>query len=328
MITHRSMLFLAVALVLGILNPTHAQESAPFPTKPVRIVVPYTAGGNTDAIARAIAQKLSEIWKSPVIVDNKPGASSLLGTAEVVRAAPDGHTVLANISLIVQNTFSRDKPPFDTFKELQPLIAATETPMYFVASRQEDKLPASLNDFIKDANARPSAKSFASFGNGSTGHLLMLSLERSTSADITHVPFKGGSEIIIQLLNGQVSSSFLPYSVIAPHLSSGKLKILAVTGAARSPYAPDVPTFEEVGIKGFTASQWNGYFVSRRTPPAIYKKLVTDFDAAIRSPEIAAKLKQLGLSPVGGTPEKFQAMIDQDFELTRTALRESKLKLD
>lgn len=327
--TRRTLLLAAIAC-LGA-GATHAQDTAaafPLPGKTVRIVVPYTAGGNTDAIARTLGTKLSEMWKTTVIIDNKPGASSLLGTGDVVRAAPDGYTVLANISLIVQNTFRKEKPPFDTFKELQPLIAATETPMYFVASRQDDQLPATLSDFIRGAKSKPGAKSFGSLGNGSTGHLLLLGLERDTSTDITHVPFKGSSAIIVDLLNGQVSSSFLPYSVIAPHLSSGKLKVLAVTGATRSPFSPDVPTFEELGTKGFTASQWNGYFVSRRTPPAVFKKLVADFDAAIKSPEVTAKLKQLGLTPVGGTPERFQTMIDLDFDLMRAALKDNTLKLD
>ncbi|WP_341892020.1 tripartite tricarboxylate transporter substrate binding protein [Variovorax sp. YR752] len=321
--------FLATAVMLATTATAMAQQATVgFPSRPVRIVVPYPAGGNTDAIARTIGMKLSEIWKSPVIVENKPGANSMLGTGDVIRAASDGHTILANISLIVQNTFAKDKLPFDTFKELQPLIAATETPMYFVVGRKDGKISASLEVFLQEAKSKPGAKSFGSFGNGSTGHLLLLGLERSTSADITHVPFKGSADVIVQVLNGQVSSTFLPYSAIAPHLATGKIKILAVTGNARSPFSPDVPTFEERGIKGFTASQWNGYFISRRTPLAITQKLVADFDAAIRSPEVSAKLKQLGLSPVGGTPEKFEAMIDQDFALTRAALKDNKLKFD
>lgn len=302
-------------------------QAASFPDRPVRIVVPFPAGGNSDAIARTLALQLSQIWKQPVLVDNKPGADTLIGTSDVVRSPADGYTILSNISLIVQNTFTK-KMPFDTFKELKPLIAATETPMYFVVGRQEKNaaMPQTLDQFIRSAKADPGALSFGSFGNGSTGHLLLLALQKSASIEITHVPFKGNSDVIVQLLNGQVSSSFLPYSAVAPHLPSGKIKILAATGAQRPPLSPDVPTFEELGVKGFTSSQWNGFFIAEKTPTAIAQKLSLDMNAAIRTPEVAAKLKALGLTPAGGTPEQFQTMIDRDVDLIRTALRDGHLK--
>lgn len=298
-----------------------------FPARPVRIVVPFPAGGNSDAIARTIALQLSQIWKQPVLVDNKPGADTLIGTSDVVRSPADGHTILSNISLIVQNSFTK-RMPFDTFKELKPLIAATETPMYFVVSRQERNatVPQTLDQFIRSAKAEPGAISFGSFGNGSTGHLLLLALQKSASIEITHVPFKGNSDVIVQLLNGQVSSSFLPYSAIAPHLPSGKIKVLAATGEQRPPLSPDIPTFEELGVKGFTSSQWNGFFISAKTPAAVAHQLSLDMNAAIRSPEVEAKLKALGLTPVGGTPERFQTMIDKDVDLIRAALKDGQIQ--
>lgn len=302
-------------------------QAVRFPDRPVRIVVPFPAGGNSDAIARTIALQLSQIWKQPVVVDNKPGADTLIGTSDVVRAPADGYTILSNISLVVQNSFTK-KMPFDTFKELKPLIAATETPMYFVVGRPEKTgaMPQTLDQFIRSAKAGPGTLSFGSFGNGSTGHLLLLALEKSAAIEITHVPFKGNSDVIVQLLNGQVSSSFLPYSAIAPHLPSGKLKILAATGEQRPPLSPDIPTFEELGVKGFTSSQWNGFFVSAKTPAAVFQKLSVDMNAAIHSPEAAAKLKTLGLTPAGGTPERFQTMIDKDANLIRAALKDGHLQ--
>jgi tripartite-type tricarboxylate transporter receptor subunit TctC len=263
-----------------------------------------------------------------VVVDNKPGADTVIGTSEVARAAPDGHTILSNISLIVQNSVTKEKLPFDTFKELRPLVAATETPMYFVASQSGDSPPKSLEEFLKAGRARPGALSFGSFGTGSTGHLLLLALERSASVDITHVPFKGNSDVIVQLLNGQLSSSFLPHGAIAPHLAGGRIRALAATGERRPAIAPQVPTFEELGVKGFTASQWNGFFVSAKTPAATLARLTRDFDRAIHSPEVSGKLKSLGLTPVGGTNEQFQAMIEKDFELIRAAVRSGQFKTD
>lgn len=302
-------------------------QAGSFPDRPVRIVVPFPAGGNSDAIARTLALQLSQIWKQPVLVDNKPGADTMIGTSDVVRSPANGYTILSNISLIVQNTFTK-KMPFDTFKELKPLIAVTETPMYFVVARQEKSgaMPQTLEQFIGSAKAGPGALSFGSFGNGSTGHLLLLALQKSASIEVTHVPFKGNSDVIVQLLNGQVSSSFLPYSAVAPHLPSGKIKILAATGEQRPPLSPDVPTFEELGVKGFTSSQWNGFFIAEKTPAAVAQKLSLDMNAAIHTPEVAAKLKALGLTPAGGTPEQFQTMIDKDVDLIRTALRDGQLK--
>jgi tripartite-type tricarboxylate transporter receptor subunit TctC len=324
----RSLLVGVLAAVAGVASAqTAAGGTSDFPSRAVRLVVPFPAGGNSDIIARTLAIKLSQMWNQPVIVDNKPGADTFIGTSDVVRAPADGHTILSNISLIVQNSVTK-KLPFDTFKELRPLIAATETSMYFVASAQSDAAPKTLAEFVQQAKARPGTLSFGSFGTGSTGHLLLLTLQRTTSIDVTHVPFKGNADVVIQLINGQVTSSFLPYSAIAPHVAAGKIRILAATGDKRPAITPNVPTFEELGVNGFEASQWNGFFVSAKTPPAIMAKLTRDFDAAIRSPEVAAKLQNLGLSPVGGTPEKFQAMVDKDFDLVRAAIASKQLKLD
>ena len=315
---------------LGLHPAAFAQPetSAGFPQRSVRIVVPFPAGGNSDIIARTLANRLSQMWSQPVLVDNKPGADTVIATSEVARAAPDGHTILSNISLIVQNTVTKKKLPFDTFKDLKPLIAATETPMYFVVSQATHNSPKTLAEFLRKAKEQPGAVSFGSFGPGSTGHLLLLALERSAAVEITHVPFKGNSDVIIQLLNGQVTSSFLPYSAIAPHLPGGKIRILAATGNSRPTMSPDVPTFEELGIKGFSASQWNGFFVSERTPAAVLAKLGRDFDAAIKSPEVAARLQGLGLTPVGGTSEHFQKMVAQDLDLINSAVRSGQFKPD
>lgn len=319
----------AVQLAAATLLPSRAltaMAQADFPSRAVRIVVPFPAGGNSDVIARTIAQRLTQAWNQPVVVDNKPGADTVIATSDVARAAPDGHTLLMNISLIVQNTVTKERLPFDTFKELRPLIAATETPMYFVAGQAGSERPTSLDEFLKISKARPGLLTFGSFGMGSTGHLLLLALQRAATVDITHVPFKGNSDVIIQLLNGQIASSFLPYSAIAPHLAGGKIRILAATGETRPMIAPGVPTFEELGIKGFTASQWNGFFVSTRTPKTAMDRLTRDFDTAIKSAEVSTRLNALGLTPVGGTPEQFQKMIDRDFELIRTAIRSGQYK--
>ena len=206
----RSLLAGLIAAVAGVASAQTAPAGASdFPSRAVRVVVPFPAGGNSDIIARTLATRLSQMWNQPVIVDNKPGADTLIGTSDVVRAPADGHTILSNISLIVQNSVTK-KLPFDTFKELRPLIAATETAMYFVAGTRNDAAPRTLAEFVQQAKARPGAVSFGSFGTGSTGHLLLLTLQRTTPIDVTHVPFKGNADVVIQLLNGQVTSSFLP----------------------------------------------------------------------------------------------------------------------
>lgn len=293
-------------------------QDEPFPTRMVRIVVPFPAGGNSDIMTRVLAKKLSDIWRQPVIVDNKPGGDTLIGTSDVVRAPADGYTILNNISQIIQNTFLKKNMPFDTFKELRPLVVATETSMYFVVSRQDGAIPADLAAFVAQSRQPDSHKTFGSFGYGSTGQLLLMKLIETTSAKVDDIPFKGNRDIILQLLNGEISSSFLPYSAFAPYLDQQKLKAVAATGSARSAVLPDVPTFEEQGVKGFTGTNWNGFFVSARTPPKVVEKLSEGFNQALRDPEVIETLKGLGLTPVGGDPAKFQTYIDNETEWLRS----------
>ncbi|MDE1571151.1 Bug family tripartite tricarboxylate transporter substrate binding protein [Aquabacter sp. P-9] len=307
---------LAVLLVTPISRAWSQDE--PFPTRMVRIVVPFPAGGNSDIMTRVLAKKLSEIWRQPVIVDNKPGGDTLIGTSDVIRAPGDGYTILNNISQIIQNTFLKKNMPFDTFKELRPLIVATETSMYFVVSRQDGAIPADLATFVAQSKRPDSHKTFGSFGYGSTGQLLLLKLIETTSAKVDDIPFKGNRDIILQLLNGEISSSFLPFSAFAPYIDQQKLKAVAATGAARSAVLPDVPTFEEQGVAGFTGTNWNGFFVSAKTPPKVVEKLSAGFNQVLKDPEVIETLKALGLTPVGGDPAKFQAYIDNETEWLRS----------
>ncbi len=294
-----------------------AAKDLEFPTRAVRIVVPFPAGGNSDLMTRLLAKKLSDIWHQPVIVDNKPGGDTLIGTSDVVRAPADGYTILNNISQIIQNTLLKKNMPFDTFKELRPLMASTETAMYLVVSRQDGVIPATLADFVAATKAPNAHKTFGSFGYGSTGQLLLLKLMQVTSAKIDDIPFKGNRDIIIQLLNGEISSSFLPYAAIGPYLDQDKLKVLATTGANRSFMLPGVPTFEELGVTGFTTPLWNGFFVSSKTPQEIVDKLSASFNEALNDPDVAEKMKGLGLTRIGGSPANFQSYIDADIQWTK-----------
>lgn len=295
---------LLVAAVL-IAAPALAQ---PWPSKPIRILVPHAPGGVTDVITRIVTQPLSEALGQPIIVENRPGASGLLGTEIAARAAPDGYTLLMYVDT---NTIFPS-----TVKQLAHDPDASFVPITLLALGSHlivahPSVPASnLKELIVYAKQNPGQLSYASPGSGSPQHLAGETIKRDTGIDMTHIPYKGGGQAIGDVVGGQVKLGVLGMAPALPHVKAGKLKVLAVTGATRSSLLPDVPTVAESGLPGFSTLQWTGLVAPAGTPPAIVARLHAAMADVLRQPAVVERIAALGQeAQASKSPEEFQQMI-------------------
>jgi len=296
-----------VALALGVPLIALAQVGA-YPTKPVRIIVPFAAGGVADALPRIVGEKLSQKWGQAVIVDNKPGASGNIGMAEGARAAPDGYTLLlAPAGNLTVNPTLFPKLPFDTQRDLTSVSLLAQSPNVLVV---HPSVPAkTFRELIAYAKANPDKLNFASPGDGSGAHLAGELLNIEAGIKTVHIPYKGIAPAVSDLLGGNVQMMFAGISTILQHVKSGKLVALAIAGPTRNPQLPEVPTVAENGLPGFDVTSWYGVVVRAGTSPEIVRKVRRDIAEALRSEDVQSKLAGLGLEPVGNTPEAFDALI-------------------
>jgi tripartite-type tricarboxylate transporter receptor subunit TctC len=299
------LLFSCLLPLAGLSAPAFAQE--PWPTRPVRIIVPFPAGGVADLAPRVVGQKLSEKWGQPVIVENKAGAAGNIGMGEGARAAPDGYTlVLAPTGNLTVNQFLF-KLPFDTAKDFAPITLLATSPNVLVVN---PSVPAkTFRELIEYAKANPGKLNFASPGAGSGAHLAGELLDIDAGIQATHVPYKGLAPAVTDLLGGQVQMMFAGISTVIQHVKNGKLVALAIASPKRSAQLPDVPTVAESGIPGFDVTSWYGLVTRAGTPPAIIDKIQRDAAEALRDPEVRSRFAGLGLEPGGNTPAEFEAMI-------------------
>ena len=296
----------ALAFALGVPILAFAQEA--YPTRPVRIIVPFAAGGVADALPRIVGERLSQKWGQPVLVDNKVGASGNIGMAEGARAAPDGYTlVLAPAGNLTVNPTLFPKLPFDTYRDFTPVTLLAQSPNVLVV---HPSVPAkTFRELVAFAKANPDKLNFASPGDGSGAHLAGELMKIDAGIKATHVPYKGIAPAVNDLLGGNVQMMFAGISTVLQHVKSGKLVALAIASPRRSPQLPDVPTVDESGLPGFDVTSWYGVVARAGTPPAVVAKLQRDMAEALGTDEVKAKLAGLGLEPVGNTPEAFDAMI-------------------
>jgi len=296
---------LLVALALAPVTVA-AQDS--YPSKTVRIVVPYPAGGVADLLPRTVGAKLSEKWKQPVVVENKPGASGNIGMAEGARAEPDGYTlVLAPTGNLTVNQFLFKEMPFDVAKDFTPITVLATSPNVLVV---HPSVPAkTFKELIAYAKANPGKLNFSSPGTGSGAHLAGELLNVEAGIKAVHVPYKGMAPAVSDLVGGQVQMMFAGISTALQHIRAGRLVALAIASPTRSPQLPDVPTVAESGIPGFDVTSWYGIVVRSGTPPAVVKKLHADMAEALALPDVKEKLASLGLDPLGNPPEDFARMI-------------------
>ena len=298
-----------------------AQPSQPYPVKPIRIVIPYPPGGGTDIVVRAFQQRLTEKLGQPVVVDHRGGATGVIGSELVARAAADGYTLLAhtNAGLVIAPQLIKN-PPYDPVKDFAPITLATSSPYLFVVNPRLAVM--SVAQLIALAKAKPGELNFASSGNGSSTHLAGLLLNKMADVRMVHVPYKGSAPAVTDLIAGHVQTRFSSIPPALPHVRGGRLHALAVTGAKRFGLLPELPTVGET-VAGYGVDAWYGLLAPAGTPAAIVNKLNTEIVAALQLPEIRARLASDGAEPVGSTPQQFGLAIHNEIAQWQGILREA-----
>jgi len=316
MIPRRALLPAIPALLLA-----SRARAAPWPDRPVRIVVSFTAGGTTDIIARIVGNLLSERWGQPVVIENRPGAGGNIGTEYVVRAAPDGYTLLvASVGPLAVNMSLYRTMPYDTRKDLAPISLLAGVPNILVVA--PDFPARSVAELVALAKARPGSLSYGSTGVGTSSHLSGALLDSMAGIQTIHVPYRG-AVALNDLLSRRLDFMFATIPSVIEQIRGGKLRAMAVSSLQRSRSAPEVPAMAELGFPGFDASSWFGMAAPTSTPDEIVRKISADVAAILRRPEIERQMVDQGADPVGGTPAEFGAYIDSEIrrwsEVVRTA---------
>ena len=303
------------ALALGFAASAAIAQGDAFPQRPVKIVVPFTAGGSADFLGRLVAERLTALWGKPVIVENRPGASTLLGLGMVAKSAPDGYTLGMNTSGLAPQPALRKTMPFDVLEDVDFVAALVETP--FVLTAHPSLGVASARELVAWAKANPGTLNYGSFGVGSTPHILGEILVQAIGTKIVHVPFKGSSESIAAHLAGNVQVNFDVPQQVLPHVRAGKLRALAITSTKRFKDLPEVPTGPEAGMPDLDLPTTYGILAPRRLPPEVLRKLNEGFVQVLRQPEVAAALDKQAMSVVANRPEEFRADFARTVERTR-----------
>ena len=326
-ISRRTMLAQAVAMCGLAGSGAALAQAQDYPNRTIRIVVPFSPGGGGDVLGRLIGQKLSDALKQPVIVDNKPGASTIIATDQVAKSAPDGYTILLNVPLLVQTASLYAKLPYDPLTDLVPVTDLVTTPLWFAVGT--GKVQArTLKEYVEAARAKPTEYNFASVGAGSSGHVLGSALSEANQLKMTHVPYKGSTPAMLALLGGEITAVFLDYVTLKPQVEAGKVRQVAVTGTARTPITPQVPTMAELGYEGFEPASWGGLFVPAKTPPHIVKRLETEVQKIVKQPDYLAKIRDLGYEPGGSPQAEFAAQVRKDHARWAALIKKAGVKLD
>ncbi len=293
--------------ILAIVLSTSSALAQTYPNRPVRLIVPFAAGGSTDIIARTVGQKLNEMWNQPVLVDNRPGGNTVIGTEAVARAAPDGYTLLVTPApfTIVPSLIA--KLPYDPGKDFEPITLINTTPLVVVV---HPGVPAkSIKELIALAKAKPGALNFGSSGSGGSNHLAGELFNAMAGVKMVHIPYKGNAPALTDLVGGHVDVIFNGLTSAMPLIKSEKLRALAVTSINRAGALPDMPTLDELGLKGFQAVAWNGLTAPARTPKDVVARINADVLKVVRSPELVERLKAEGSDPVGNSPDQYAAFL-------------------
>ncbi len=325
-ILDRRILIGAVAFAAAMPGAVATAQGQAWPNKPVSLIVPFPAGGTTDVLARALADRLSQSLGQPVIVDSKPGAGATLGADYVAKSRPDGYTLLVGA---VHHTIASSvykKLPYDFQKDLAPITEIALVPNVLVVNAAT---PArNVAELVALLKARPGNYNYGSNGNGTAQHLIGTKFENITATSIAHIPYKGSGPLATDLLGGQITMSFDTVTPVLQHIRSGKLRALAVTTARRSSALPEVPTLEEAGLKGFDIGTWFGVLAPAATPKDILARLNTEMVKVIGSPEFRKRMEEIGAEPVGNSIEQFAELIRSDTEKFAGLVKEAKVTID
>ena len=315
---------LAAACLVLVAGAAFAQN---YPTKPIRVIVPFPAGGGTDIIAREVTNKMATTLGWSFVIENKPGSGGNLGVDAVAKAAPDGYTIaLGQSSNLAINPSLFSKMPYDSVKDLAPIGLVASSPMVMVVGA--DSPFKTLADVVAASKAKPGSLNFATSGNGTVAHLSGEVFQKAAGIKFTHVPYKGAAQATTDLIGGQVQLSMSSVPTLIGHIRSGKMRPIAVTSLTRVDDIPQVPTIAEAGYKGFETITWFGFVAPAHTPKDIVSKLNAEINKALQSPDVKKKLSDQGADILGGTSEKFGALIKSDIAYWAPVIKESGAKLD
>ncbi len=306
-----------IAFVMGILSVTmsqsFAQSSSSYPDKPITIIVPYPPGGFNDTLGRIVGKKLSDAWGVNVIVENKPGAGTTIGTNFVARSVPDGYTILVAQFPFSANPYLYKSLPYDTLKAFSPVVLAGRAPMVLVVNSNSPI--KSLADFLVLAKSKPGSVNYGSSGSGSSNHLSMVLFEMMAGVSLNQIPYKGSTPLLTDLAGGQVEVAFDAYPHVRPFLQSGKIRPIAIATEVRSPLMADVPTVSESGVKGYEASSWHGFVVPSGTPQPVVDKLNRQINLILKQEDIRKTFNEQGVVPDGGTAVQFEVFIRKQMDI-------------
>jgi tripartite-type tricarboxylate transporter receptor subunit TctC len=316
-------LFIGLAVV-GFASDVLGQS---YPSRNVRIVVPFPAGGGVDTMARILSNRLSELLKQPVLVEHRPGAGGNLGADAVAKAPPDGYTVLLTVNGLAISPSLYRSLPFDPTKAFAPVtqVAASQ----FVLTGSPKLQAATVQEVIALARARPGSLNYGSSGVGAPLHLQAEMFKHGAGLDIAHIPYRGDAPMLTALLSGDIQIAFMPLSTGVPQVQAGQIKGLAITGRKRSTALPELPTLLEAGVKGLEDGSWYGLFAPAGTPPEIVARLQREMAEVLKTPEVAERIRATGNEPVGSAPEQFDAFFKADVVKFAKIVADAKIpKLD
>ena len=311
--------------LLGAAGIAQAAEADNYPSKPIRLLVPFVAGAGTDITARTIAQKLTERWGQQVVADNRTGAAGTIAVDLTAKAVPDGYTISLISASHSVNAATNPKLPYDLTKDVQAVSQATS--LYYVVYVNPSVPAKSVKELIAYAQANPGKLNFGSSGTGGLQHLAGEMFKYLGKMDMVHVPYKGGAAVIVDALAGNIQVGFGTFLSLRPHFSAGKLRPLAITDNKRTPIAPELPTVAEAGIPGYEVDQWYGIVTGAKVPRPIVNKLSAAIAEAVKSPEVAKRLSGEGSTPVGSTPDEFSAHIRAEVNKWRKLVKDAGLTL-
>ncbi len=315
-------------VLLFVLGVPAASAAQAYPSKPIRMLVPFAPGGNTDILARAVAQPMDQRWGTPVVVDNRPGGAGIIATQIVQNATPDGHTVLVGSTgeLAVNPSLFR-KLPYDVGRDFAPVSLGTISPLLVVAHPSFP--PKTVSELIALAKAKPRTLSYASVGVGSPMHLSGELFKMITRTDIVHVPYKGGAPATTALIGGQeVQFGFIGMGPVLPHVKAGRVKALAISTAKRATLLPEVPTMQESGVEDFDTSIWFAFLVPARTPKSVVTKLSAALNGILRLPEVKDFLINTGVEVAPGSPVDLARFVKSETDKYRKIIQVSGTRLD
>lgn len=317
----------AALLAAGAAHAQQAPSGAGYPSKPIKMVMPFPAGGPTDILGRLLGQKLTEAWGQNVVIDNRPGGAGMIGSVVAARSPPDGYTLfLGGISTLAVAPFVQKNMPYDPIRDFQPVTQTTISPLLLMV---HPSLPVkTVKAFVALARARPGEINYASSGPGGSGHLAGELFKMVTKTNLVHVPYRGAPPALTDLIGGQVQVMFGTMLAAVPHVRAGKIRAVAVTGPRRSIAVPEVPTFAESGLSGYDASSWNGILVPTGTPRAIVDKLNAELVKILHASNVLDRLAGDGPIPVGNTPEAFAAFIKAEQAKWSKVIRDANVRID